>query len=134
MDNRIFNVNGREKEFLKSTLDLAVRHHRYNNEYRGPAAWLYDEKHGLVLLWHESEKGAQKFPSEPTLDALTDMAWEWLKSDDAKKVPCIDWDTDADHDGHNTKGWRVYCENWGHVGEYRYTMFAVKPAFMWHGK
>lgn len=134
MDNRIFNVNGETRESLKKTLDLAFTQGSYEGKYRGPEAWIYDPKYGLVLLWSSSQRDSNKFPSRLNLDALVDVVWQWLKSEEAKAVPCEGWDEDASHDGHNTLGWRVYCGDWGHVGDYHYTVCAVKPAYMWHGK
>ena len=69
-----------------------------------------------------------------TAEAVAVQAMEWLKTDEAWETKLDHWDEDCDHDGHNTKGWRVYCDDWGHVGDYRGALVAVKPAYMWHGK
>jgi hypothetical protein len=137
MDNRIFNINGRGKEMLLATLDLA-----FNQCGRKMAARAYiiDPKKGMVLLWH-ADKGSQSFPVPLSANAATEMVWEWLQSN--PDIECKDWDEDFDHNGHNTEGWRVFCENWGHVSlapsysasdATRYAIVAIKPAYMWMGK
>jgi hypothetical protein len=64
--------------------------------------------------------------------------FEWLNTDHAKGVQLEGWDEDADHDGSNDRGWRLYTEDWGHVYQSsslnHYTIAAFKPAFLWYGK
>jgi hypothetical protein len=43
------------------------------------------------------------------------------------------WDRDADHDGDNGPGWRVYTGNWGQVLDSD-TLLAIKPIYLWYGK
>ena len=62
------------------------------------------------------------------------MASSWLKGEFAKTVILDDWDADMNHDGSNSRGWRVYVGDWGHVGDEMYAICAVKPVFLWHGK
>lgn len=129
--NRIFNVNGGKAEHLRSAIDLvfAISGHRGDAQ-----AWRQTKTHGLVFYWW-NEDGTVPFPDNcgtPELCAL--MAENWLKSEFAKTVELSDFCDDADHDGHNEEGWQVYCEDWGHVDDSHYAIFAVKPAFVWFGK
>jgi hypothetical protein len=135
MDNKIFNVNGRSREQLKKTLELALT--KEDGSLRTVEGWEYKKDKGLILLWHADTKynnNAQKFPVPVDLETITNIAAAWLKTDEAKAVPMEGWDHDASHDGDNELGFRVYCEDWGHVGSNHYAIVAVKPAYCWYGK
>lgn len=135
MDNRIFNVNGRGKEMLLATLSLASV--QEGLKFKG---WYFNPKAGLVLTWCTPNTNSRNVSSflcgKDGLDAegIVDSVWDWLQSDQAKTVPLGEWEYNCNHDGHNTMGWRVYCEDWGHVDNDAYTICAVKPCYMWHGK
>jgi len=128
-DNRIFNVNGKSEEYLLETLQLALK----NTKVEG---WKHSPNHGLILFWAipKNDKKVNRFPAPLNADAIFPIVTQYLKSEDASKVECKDWDADADHDGHNERGWRVYCTDWGHVGNECYALIAIKPAYIWYGK
>lgn len=129
MDNRVFNVNGSGLESLRQTMALA-----FNQEsLDGADAWVFDPDKGLVLLWCHVE-GSTKFPVTFSADQAARVAFTWLDSPEAKAMKLEDWDANHDHDGSNSRGWRVYVEDWGHVGKWHESLCAVRPAFMWHGK
>ncbi len=131
MDNRIFNVNGKGEESLLKTLELAF----LQSGYKTAVAWRVTEKHGLILYWALSSnhnKDISKFPSPVTANEVLPTVLAWLNSD--AKTEMTGWDRDADHDGDNGKGWRVFCEDWGHVADDWSAFIAIKPAMMWYGK
>lgn len=132
MDNRIFNVNGRLDRdgelLLRDTLALA-----FAIAKKKAIAWRKSQKHGLILDWSDCASGASRFPALADADTVLPFALQWLKSDEAKEVELDSWDRDAGHDGHNGPGWRVYCNDWGHVEGWQ-AIVAVKPTFMWYGK
>ena len=130
MDNRVFNVNGEGREMLLRTLELVFEQKRI-----GCAGWVQTER-GLVLLWHvDPAKGETPFPSKRlAAHEVLPLVLSWLDSDEAKSLVLSDWDADVDHDGSNSRGWRVYVEDWGHVGGNSHSICCVTPAFMWHGK
>lgn len=130
MDNRIFNVNGEGRDMLASTLKLAFLQEGANTLAK---AWRFIPDKGLVLLWSNRE-GATPFPVPMGAEEVATMAMRWLETEDAKEMACVDWDRDEDHDGCNERGWRVYCENWGHVGDEHYAICAIRPVFLWYGK
>lgn len=134
MDNRIFNVNGRGLEMLHATLALAFWQEGWDERHATAIGWKVDPKHGLVLLWHADSSNAKLFPVPLTADRVADMVFAWLSSDEAKNIPCEGWDANVDHDGDNEPGWRVYVEDWGHIGNDHYAICAVKPAYNWLGK
>jgi len=134
MDNRVFNVNGKGLEMLIATLQLA-----FSQEGRNTTAKAYtiDPEKGLILLWYIPDSKTKKinpFLVPLSAEAVAVQVMEWLKTDGAWETKLDHWDEDCDHDGHNTKGWRVYCEDWGHVGTHHNAIVAIKPAYMWHGK
>ena len=129
MDNRVFNVNGKTNDALLAALELAFS--QAGSKCKG---WKATEK-GLILMWYV-DGTTTPLPTKEGMTAseILPMVLSWMKSDAAKEVEMTGWDANADHDGHNTVGWRVYCEDWGHVGGNSAVICAVKPAFMWHGK
>lgn len=139
MDNRVFNVNGKGTETLTQVLELAFNQLGKNTRAKG---FVFDQKKGLILLWYLPEKvfgseqhnKIQKFPAPLTANGVAPIVMEWLSSEEAGQVQLSDWDLNIEHDGHNSLGWRVYVEDWGHIGNYNGTIAAITPAFMWHGK
>lgn len=136
-DNRQFNVNGRSEAMLLKALELAaMQNSNTAGCFRG---WQENEK-GMILCWMNNTNGIQAFPgcSKPgaglTASQVLPLVVSWLNSDEAKAIMLSDWDADMDHDGSNDRGWRVYCESWGHVGDNRYAICAVTPAWLWIGK
>lgn len=136
-DNRVFDVNGETKEELRLAFRLAFAQSGENTTAK---YWSSDSKNGLLFHWYADEydknkRGVQAFPVPLDAIGAADVAWQWLKnSDDADKVELSSWFRDSDHDGSNSLGWRAYVGNWGHVGEYRNSLLAITPAYLWHGK
>jgi hypothetical protein len=129
MDNRIFNVNGEGDEMLLLTLKLAFDQAGHNTMV---TSWSVDKEKGLILH-HYSSKGTP-FPMPLKAEELFPLIKAWLGDAEAKTIECEGWDSDMSHDGHNSFGWRVYCEDWGHVNSDHGAFLAIKPAYMWHGK
>ena len=130
MDNRIFNVNGKGSELLKNTLALAFAQNGTHTKAKG---WLFNKKKGLILIWVDCE-GASKFMAPLSALDVAPMVEQWLASEEAASMEFESWDADQDHDGSNSMGWRVYCEDWGHVADRYQAICAIRPAYMWHGK
>ena len=136
MDNRVFNVNGSGKEDLLQVLKVACKQGAYDKEDR-IEGYSIDKNKGLILHWckQDSDETVSKFPSNLTAEGALDMVWAWLENSKTwEEMEFEDWDKDADHDGHNRQGWRVYCERWGHVNDDWSAIVAIRPAYMWYGK
>ena len=134
MNNRIFNVNGRGDEQLLATLKLVFNQKGTNCGYKCEGTKFVQTK-GLILLWFcEKSEHGNKLPVELTAEECFPFVKAWLKSEEAGKVDCESWDANSDHDGSNSIGWRVYCEDWGHVDGDPRAICAIKPDYMWHGK
>jgi hypothetical protein len=137
MNNRIFNINGRGQKMLADVLDLAMFHQHgcyEGNTQLTASGYKFSRDKGLILLWHADTPGTHKFIAPLGAEALATTIMEWLKTEEASSVKLGDWEMNLDHDGHNSLGWRVYCEDWGHVGGEHYAIAAVKPCYLWHGK
>ena len=132
MDNRIFNVNGKPKAMLRSALALAFWQ---EGERTAARAYIVDPVKGMILLWHP-DGDCKKFDRAMGVDDVAEFVWDWLKTKPATE--CVGWDRNYsevhDTDVWSERGWRVYCEDWGHVAGNHYAIAAVKPAFMWIGK
>lgn len=137
MDNRIFNVNGTGKDELGRILFAAFAQ---CSSCALAAAYRVTPKHGLILYQYhtddkrESGKEFIRFPAKLGAEAALSVVWQWLESGPVPSKELSHWDLDADHDGSNSIGWRVYCEDWGHVDNDWGAICAITPAFMWHGK
>lgn len=131
MDNRIFNVNGSGLIMLEKTLELAFLQHGENTK---ATAWIFDPLHGFIILWTRKE-GAHTLPVPLAASEIAPMVAAWLNGEQAKSMPDpVGWDADSDHDGSNSKGWRVSCGDWGHVGGAWQALCSIRPVFLWHGK
>lgn len=131
MDNKIFNVNGKSKEMLQATLNLVFEQGRYKKAVN----WSIHPDKGLILYWAISKKEkVNDFVTSVSADTVCSTVWEWLQSDEAWEINLTGWDVDQDHDGSNSKGWRVYVEDWGHVNDDWSAICAIKPIYLWHGK
>lgn len=131
-DNIIFDVNGRTPKALELALELA-----FEQSGHKPVAWKVHATKGMIFYWTIPSRKAvnvNKFMSPPSAKPLTDLIYDWLETDEAKTIETIGYDEDHDHDGHNSLGWRVYTESWGHINEEWEAFLAVKPAYLWHGK
>jgi len=74
------------------------------------------------------------------LDILTFALWNWLENfNEIEKMKFKRWEDNADHDGSNEIGFRIYTEEWGHIKINKhsidhYTIGAIKPVYLWYGK
>jgi hypothetical protein len=125
-DNVIFNVNGVGEEDLKKILCYVFDGHPCYG-------YSVNKKKGLILHCYPSSNNVTPFPSSLGAEYLIGIVMSWLKSSEAKEIPCEGFDANAEHDGDNILGWRVYTEEWGSVDGI-HNCVAVKPAWLWYGK
>lgn len=118
MDNFQFDMTSQGADTLKAALSL------FNPPGRRVEGYSADKKK-LVLYWGDSPR-ATKLPFPMSLDEAADFAAGWLKHADYGREP--------DHDGDNGKGWRLYCEGWGHVDGDHCAFAAVQPVWAMYGK
>jgi hypothetical protein len=143
MDNNQFNINGRGTVMLEAAIKLALMQRdcytsepTFDQRPLTAAGYMIHPKKGLVLLWHVDSTNSThvKFLTPHTADMIAKLAIVWLSSPEAKNIELDGWDCNTDHDGHNSLGWRVYCEDWGRVAGQYEAIVAIKPAYIWYGK
>ncbi len=79
----------------------------------------------LVLFWSD-DPAMTPLPAPLEAKDAEPFVKAWLSQQNYGPQP--------DHDGDNGKGWRVYCESWGHVA-YNYRAFvAIEPVWLMYGK
>lgn len=141
-NNRIININGRGLRMLERAIELAcdcgetvtAAGTKVDHRSQQITGSLVDPDCGLIWLW-TSCTGSTNYPAPLTPRQVAEISLRWLESDTARAMKCEEWDANADHDGENSRGWRVYTEEWGHVGKADWAaIFAVRPVFLWHGK
>jgi len=131
-DNRQFNVNGKGRDTLLMTLQLIciqADSERFPARIQG---WEINPDFGM-LLYQDPGHGNPLPGRGLTAEDFTPFLWSWLQEPGEPKIKLTQWDLKGDHDGENEAGWRVYCEDWGHVGGYS-AFCAVKPVYLWLGK
>jgi hypothetical protein len=124
MDNRLMDIRGGCVAGLRLAVELAM----LGSPSKTVTHFVDNPQHGLVLLWHV-EPDAVPLPVPLNHVSAVSVVREWLSAQPGERY--IDR---LDHDGDNGEGWRVYNEEWGHVGPYRYAVFAVQPCWAWYGK
>lgn len=89
---------------------------------------LWDKKPRLILHWHNLANDARLIPflGKTDHEAASSAVISWLKD--------IDYGQEPDHDGDNSKGWRIFNEAWGHVDDFRGAICAIEPEWLMHGK
>jgi hypothetical protein len=128
-DNAIFNVNGRSNNRLRDAIKLAAPDRCKLKGFRK------HESKGLIFYWTDSKRpGYSAFPAPLTAEDVFPMVVQYLASKEVRIAKHEGWDANADHDGDNVAGWRVYVEDWGHVDDEYEAAFAVKFAWIWLGK
>lgn len=121
----------------RSTVGYAIREAEPGARHDPPEGFKYPhlmewnrkpKPRRLVFYWSDSEKREDFVPLPFKLDAAgaADFAERWLAELDYGKQP--------DHDGDNGKGWRCYCEGWGHVDGQWSAFVAIAPAWAMYGK
>lgn len=81
---------------------------------------------GLIFYQYGSSARMTALPFKIDAAGAADFATQWLAEQNYGPEP--------DHDGDNGKGWRLYCEEWGHVDNESQAFVAVQPVWAMYGK
>ena len=148
MDNAHINIRSQlEKDIWDSAYDLAVRVQGWKP--KSPLRYTIHKSVGLVTFWHdeigslseqvETENGKRtvfienpdilKFPFNPN-----DFIWGWFNNQNPDDFNLERWEKKIDFDGSLGNGFRIFTQDWGHVLDSSYAIFAVKPIYAWYGK
>lgn len=129
MDNFHFDVTGMGTDALADALRLALK---LSSANKTPVShYAVDPKAGMGLFWADAtdERRVQTvpLPCPVGVEEITALVTGWLRT--------VDYGPEPDHDGSNTKGWRVYNDPggarlWGSF----YGIVAVQPQWAEHGK
>jgi hypothetical protein len=138
-DNKIFNINGKGKEMLDVTLQLAIYQDwgPLRGALRGMqfTGWRFDPEAGLVLTTYDTPgKDYNVFVTPLSTEQTAEFVINQITRPEYKDIPLGQWEDDADHDGHNSRGWRAYMGDWGQIGGDWRSLIAIKPVYLWHGK
>lgn len=122
MDNFLFDVTSRGSQQLKLILELvfAGSHNKATHYQIIPI----DNQQTLVLYW-SYDTGAVKLPAACNATEAAAHIESWLKEQKSDE---------PDHDGNNSRGWRVFNEAWGHVAGSHYAFIAIQFRWAMHGK
>lgn len=127
MDNFHIDVTSYGQESLFHIMQIIAERHKVARGYL-----VQPEGIGRLVFYWWIPAGNKLIQSLPfTLDAqsMTDFTRRWLAE--------VEYPEEPDHDGSNSRGFRVYNNEWGHVQgapEKEYSMCAVAPEWAWHGK
>jgi hypothetical protein len=141
-DNIQFNVNGLGLKGLEDCLGLALRQRSGMEDNRADEfdtyryeSFRFDPKHGL-LLYRSAIEGAVNFLAPIDAKTCAQLVNSWLQTSQADLVELKGMDKKYSGDASNSKGWRVHCGEWGHIGDHRdwSLVCAVTPSYLWHGK
>ena len=83
----------------------------------------------LVFYWRESDDDVEvhPFPFQAAAgETMASFAFNWLAQ--------VDYGPEPDHDGSNARGYRVFNEAWGRLGDDDAAFLAVEPAWALIGK
>lgn len=83
------------------------------------------ERHRLVLFWTKHD-AMTALPAPMNAEEAESFVKAWLGA--------ADYGSQPDHDGDNSKGWRVYNEAWGHVAGMYQAFVAIEPTWLMYGK
>lgn len=114
-------TNGRD--MLEECLRIAFA--EYDN---GATYWSSHNKKRLVLYWRDPSgvNGAVAFMGATGPGVVTPLVRQWLSNAEYPKEP--------NHDGSNSKGWRIFNEDWAQVDGEPAAICAIEPAWLMHGK
>lgn len=137
MDNFALDVRATTRRSFDHAIAIALAHSPSGKVTH----WVEDSKYGLVLFWSGSDeefkgKKIQQFPFEMKAKDVASFAWRWLQKVDRIKFQQLKG-MDAEYDDgdvDNEEAWRVFVEDWGHVGSSFYAVAAVLPVWAWLGK
>jgi hypothetical protein len=117
MSDTMINITSHGEKYFKKAFEFS--------QYKAKGYKI--KENCFILYWTESDdEDYISFPYEMEMDQASSFIYNWLKQSDYPQEP--------DHDGNNSKGWRVFNESWGNVGGDWKTFLAVMPVWIIHPK
>lgn len=115
--NPILNVSGSYHERLIAALALTGE---------DAVGYKFDGTRLVFFKYFKGDTEVQKFPGKAGAEMMANWVEMWLANE-------ANYPKEPDHDGSNTKGWRVYVNAWGVIPDYG-SFVAVEPHWIMHGK
>lgn len=121
MDNYHFNVTS-DSQFIDWMLLCA-------NKREAVGYKVFNRKPQLLVLYWTIPSNINNYcpfltPLSGSALAYTVEAW----------LLGVDYETEPDQDGINTKGFRIFNEAWGHVEDERQAFMGIQPVWAMYGK
>lgn len=88
--------------------------------------WRMDADKNRLILYSLPSPRATPLPAPLTGEALVLFVKAWLDQ--------ASYGVEPDHDGDNSRGFRIYNEDWGHIDHEYQAFVAIEPAWLMHGK
>lgn len=136
MDNFSIDITADKADTLKEVMQIVFRQnapgekasHWVEMTVPAESEWLgvSPNRKAFVLLWHEEGVGCHPFPSKLDAAGAYEAVRRWLSEAEYGDKP--------DQDGSNKKGFRAYCDFWGHFESLRYAIVGIVPAWAMYGK
>lgn len=137
MDNFQMDVTAEDRKTLLQLLEIAFRHNCPGGKASHWAeidtvfedGWSGSQpRKVLILYWSppESDQKAIRLPSACDAIKASNYVEDWLDA--------VDYGPEPDHDGDNGKGFRLFCDFWGHVNGSHYSIIGISPAWAMYGK
>jgi hypothetical protein len=125
MDNFHIDITSEGIEEFDQAMKIAFNH----APGKKTTHYSIDPEKGFILFWGAPANGttADEFPFPLSHIPATALLWQWLITE-------AEYGREPDHDGDNEKGWRVYNEDWGMIGNHRYSFVAIQPVWAMYGK
>lgn len=145
MDNFHIDILAEGDETLLEALAIAFRHNApggkathwagFDMKFKG-VEWYSRDRPGtkrptLVFYWIDPKlDDATPFPAPIKPKEAVAMVGVWMEGlKEGNRFP-----QEPDHDGSNGEGYRIFCEQWGHVNDNHYAIVAVQPTWAMYGK
>lgn len=119
MDNKRILVVSDDKEDFSCAMKIAM------SNYSKVIGFRVDDNK-LILYWAKSEK-MNPLPYEMNVSETEAFVWGWLDKNKPKY-------SEPDHDGDNSKGFKIENDSWGQVqGEWQ-AFISIEPIWAMYGK
>lgn len=137
MDNRTADITSKGREALEMAVKILwpngnkAVHYKIVNlveedvGYRKEYVERDDGTPTLILLWAKGNN-TQPLPYTLDLNGTIHFIDGWLNT--------VEYGPQPDHDGDNSKGFRVFADFWGQVANQTYGFIGVQPVWAMHGK
>jgi hypothetical protein len=118
----ILDVNGESLTRLKQAMELLDTWESGKLKIVG-----FTVKDNRFILFDFAHDKMTPLPAPMPLSFAASLVYEWLKT--------AEYPAEPDHDGSNSRGWRIYKESWGHIDEFGWgSVCAVEPMWIEYGK